>query len=427
MQYTKKTLKNGLRYIMAPMKDTETACVLVMTGVGSRHETKRLNGISHFLEHMFFKGTQKRPTPFSVVKEFDEIGAEYNAFTGKEYTGYYAKADAQHVEKTLDLIADMFLGSKIDAEEIERERGAILQEISMYEDMPRRRVAEFFEQNLYGDTPLGRDIAGPKENIQRFARREFLAYMRKGYTAQNIVVGIAGNIDTKKLEQEIRKRFAHIPSGKSIVYKGVRERQTSPQTFRHFKKTDQTHFIFGARSFGRNHKDRYILSVLATILGGGMSSRLFMEIREKRGLAYAVSIDAEAYHDVGYLGVQCGVEHGNLEKTLRVILEELKKIRTEGVSEEELVRAKEYMKGKMAMGLEGSDSVVEFLVQQETTRREIVLPEERRIHIDAVDAQEIKRVANEIFRSERMNLTVLGPHTERARGRWQKIMEEWAW
>lgn len=282
----------------------------------------------------------------------------------------------------------------------------------MYEDMPMRRVGEIFEQQLYGDTPLGWDIAGPKENIRKFKRADFIRYMRRGYVSENIVVGVAGKFDPKKIRQEIESQFLVLEKGKKPSFKKISEKQKTSSVLVQHKKTDQTHFVVGVRTFDRYHEDRYALAVLATILGGGMSSRLFMEIRENRGLAYSVHTGSEAYHDAGYIATQCGVEHKNLEKTLQVILDEYKKMTQTKVSEKELDKAKEYIKGKMAMGLEGSDDIVEYLVSQEITRNEIVLPEEKARRIDAVSAQDILRLSKKIFVSAQLNLTVIGPHTK---------------
>ena len=308
MKYKKFTLGNGLRVILAPMTETGTVTVLVMTGVGSRFESRKENGIAHFLEHMMFKGTEKRPTTLDISRELDSIGADYNAFTGKEYTGYYAKVEAHHWETALDVVSDMFLNAKIDQDEIERERGTIIQEINMYEDMPARKVAEIWEEHLYGDTPLGWDVAGPKENIKAFNRRDFVKYMERGYVGGNVVVGIAGNIDPKVLKREVEKRFEVVHAGVRPEFKKVSDKQSEPGVRIHKKKTDQTHFLLGVRGYDMYHPDRFALGILSVILGGGMSSRLFIEVRERRGLAYRVRTETESFHDAGYLATQCGVE-----------------------------------------------------------------------------------------------------------------------
>lgn len=410
MHYEKLTLKNGLRVILAPMKETQTVTMLVMTGVGSRYETRRENGLAHFLEHMFFKGTKRRPTTLDISKELDGIGAIYNAFTGKEYTGYYAKVEAHHWLTAVDVISDLFLNAKLEQAEIDRERGTILQEIDMYEDRPSSRVGEVFEELLYGDHPVGWRILGPKENIQRFKRADFMKYLRRGYVAENIVVGVSGNIDSKRVKEELEARFSEVASAKKLEFKRVKEKQSKPALAVRHKKTDQTHVVVGFRAFDAFHPDRYALSVLATILGGGMSSRLFVEVRERRGLAYDVHTGTDLYHDAGYIATQCGVEHGNLEKTVRVILDEHRKIAEGEVTEEEVRRAKEYIKGKMAMGFEGSDDVIEYLVSQEVLRDEIVSIRAKMDLVEKVTLDDVSRVAREVFRNDRLNMAVIGPH-----------------
>lgn len=409
MKFQKHTLKNGLRILLAPMQETGTATVIVMTGVGSRYETRAENGLAHFLEHMFFKGTEKRPTAMDISKELDAIGAEYNAYTGKDRTAYYAKVEAHHWETALDVVSDLFLNAKIEQEEIDRERGPILQELSMIEDQAPRHIHDLWELHLYGDHPLGWEIIGPKENLRRFMRKDFIKYLDRGYVAENVVVGVAGNIDPKKVKKEIEKHFAGIRTGKKPTFKKIIEKQSQPSIFVRNRKIDQTSLLLGVRTYDMYHKDRYVLSLLSVILGGGMSSRLFMAVRERRGLAYHVSTSADSHYDAGYLTTYAGVEHANLEKTVTVILDEYKKIATEKVDAEELKKAKEYIKGKMAMGLEGSDDVVEYLVTQETIRGEITLPKEKAKMIDKVTADDVLRVAKDIFVNKKLNLAVIGP------------------
>ena len=415
MKYEKITLKNGLRVILAPMKETETATVFVMTGVGSRFESRKENGLAHFLEHMFFKGTEKRPATMDISRELDAIGAEYNAFTGKEYTGYFAKADKKHWMTALDVVSDIFLHAKIEQEEIDRERGTILQEINMYEDMPMRHIGDLWEQHLYGDTPLGWSILGPKDNIKTFKRKDFIKYLSRGYVAKNVVVGVAGNINEKKVLEAIKARFDGMREGARPTYKAMREKQSVPEIRLEQKKTDQTHMLLGVRAYPMEHKDHYAVAVLSTILGGGMSSRLFMSVRERRGLAYSVHTGGDTYYDAGYVATQCGVEHKNLEETIRVILDEYKLIATVLVPKEELSKAKEFIKGKMAMSLEGSDQVVEYLVSQEILRNKIDMPHDKMKQVDAVTAEDVLRVAKDIFVNKKLNLVVIGPHTAKAK------------
>ncbi|HCJ45483.1 MAG: insulinase family protein [Candidatus Moranbacteria bacterium] len=410
MKFKKHTLKNGLRIVLAPMHETETVTVMVMTGVGSRYETRAENGLAHFLEHMFFKGTEKRPTAMDISRELDAIGAEYNAYTGKDRTAYYAKVEARHWETALDVVSDIFLHAKLEQEEIDRERGPITQELNMYEDTPMRHISDLWEMHLYGDHPLGWEIIGTKENIKGFQRKDFIKYLNRGYTASNVVIGVAGKMDEVKMKKEILKRFKNIRTGKKPVFKKIFEKQTVPGVFLQHKKTDQTHMLLGVRTYPMNHKDKYVLSVIATLLGGGMSSRLFMAVRERRGLAYSVHTSGENYYDAGYLATQCGVEHENLEKTIAVILDEYKRMTVEKVDAEELLKAKEYIKGKMAMGFEGSDDVVEYVITQETLYGKITTLEEKRKAIDKVTANDVIRVAKDIFQNKKLNLAIIGPH-----------------
>ncbi|QQS61624.1 MAG: insulinase family protein [Candidatus Moraniibacteriota bacterium] len=415
MHYEKRILKNGLRVILAPVKEAPTATVLILTGTGSRYETKENNGISHFLEHLFFKGTQKRPTTLDIATELDSIGGLYNAFTGKDRTGYWAKTSSENVHTALDIMSDVFLNAKFEAKEINKERGAIIQEMRMYEDMPGRRVEEIFENLLYGDHPLGWDIVGPEENIKNLKRSDFMSYLDEKYRAENIVVCVAGGFDQEKTFSYIEKNFSHIPNNFSRHFETIHDAQESPKLFIKNKKTDQTHFMVGVRTFDRFHKDRYALSLLSGILGGGMSSRLFIQVRERRGLAYRVSTGVEAYDDAGYLATYCGVEHKNLEKALQVILSEYKKIARNGVDAKELKKAKEHLKGSLAMGLESSDDIASFLADQEILRSEITLPDTIVKRVDRVKMEDIKLVAREIFKSDRLNFSAIGPDIEEAK------------
>jgi len=413
MKFKKHTLKNGLRIVLAPMHETETVTVMVMTGVGSRYETQKENGLAHFLEHMFFKGTEKRPTAMDISKELDAVGAEYNAYTGKDRTAYYAKVEARHWEVALDVVSDIFLNAKLDQEEIDRERGPITQELNMYEDMPMRHIGDVWEEHLYGDHPLGWEIIGTKENINGFQRKDFIKYLNRGYVAGNVIIGVAGKMDEVQMKKEILKRFKNIRTGEKPTFKKIIEKQTASSILLQHKKTDQTHMLLGVRTYAMDHKDRYVLSIIATILGGGMSSRLFMAVRERRGLAYSVHTSGESYHDAGYLATQCGVEHENLEKTITVILDEYRRMTVEKVDDEELLKAKEYIKGKMAMGFEGSDDVVEYVVTQETIYGKITTIEEKRKYIDKVTSEDVMRVAKDIFQNKKLNLVVIGPHAHK--------------
>jgi len=412
MHYKKTTLKNGLRIITVPMKDTQTATIAVMVGVGSRYEAKKEAGLTHFIEHMFFKGTQKRPTALAISEELDAIGGEFNAFTSKDRTFYYAKADAKHLEIALDVISDMYLNSKLEQEEIEREKGTIIQELNMYEDTPMRMVGDIFEGLLYPGNALGLDIVGNKKTIQSFNRKDFLNYMKIFYVANDTVVCVAGKIQEQRIIERIKKVFAGMNKGKKPHAKKVIENQKGAKVKIKFKKTDQTHLIIGNRAYHENHKDRFALSLLSIILGGNMSSRLFIEVRERRGLAYSVRTGVDSFRECGYIATQAGVEHENLEKTVEVILSEYKKISTEITGEKELQKAKDFVKGKGVMGFEASDEVMMFFIEQEMKKEKIMTLPEIFAKIDKVTADDILRVAKDVFRENTLNLAVIGPHRD---------------
>lgn len=412
MKYRKTTLKNGLRILTVPMEGTQTATVMVMVGVGSRYESEKQAGISHFIEHMLFKGTTKRPTAQSISEELDGIGGEFNAFTSKDKTAYYAKVDGRHIDKALEVIADIFLNSKLEQVEIDRERGPILQELSMYEDDPRRSVGEEFEKLLYGEHQMGRNIVGYKEIIKSVSRKDFAAYMKKYYVANETVVCVSGKFNEKEIVKQIQAYFAKLEKGLEAKFKKVFDKQTDPGVHLKFKKTDQTHLILGARAYHQNHKDRWALSLLSVILGGNMSSRLFIEVRERRGLAYFVSTSVDTYQDCGYIGTQAGIEHKNLAEAVEVILSEYRKIATQEVSEKELQKAKDYIKGRSVMGFEASDDVAMFFIDQEMHKEKILSPKEVFAKIDAVTAGDILRVAKDIFKQEKINLAIVGPHKD---------------
>ena len=412
MNYKKTNLKNGLRIITVPMAETQTVTVVVMVGVGSRYESEKEAGLSHFIEHMFFKGTQKRPTALSISEELDAIGGEFNAFTSKDSTGYYVKVDAKHINTALDVVSDMYLNSKIDEAEIKKERGTIVQELNMYEDMPMRNVGDVFENLLYPETSLGRDIVGYKKTIESFRRADFLKYMRRFYLANDTVICVAGKFDEQKIANQIKKYFQEMPDGKKPELKKIKEAQKTPAIKIKFKKTDQTQLILGVRAYDQYSEKRFALSLLAIILGGNMSSWLFIEVREKRGLAYYVRTNTESFEECGYLATQAGVEHKNLTLALETIMGEYKKIATEKITEKELQKAKDYIKGKMVMGMEASDEVAMFFVGQELSRREILRREEIFQRIDAVTTEDILAVAKEIFQNKKLNLAIIGPHKD---------------
>lgn len=414
MDYNKIVLKNGLRVITVSMPQVESVTSMILVGAGSRYESKKTNGISHFLEHMVFKGTQKRPSALAISSVIDGIGADFNAATGKEETLFFIKSAQKHLSLSLDILTDIVLHSKISAEETEREKGVIIEEINMYEDTPMRRVNEYFEKLLYPDSSLGWDIAGDKETIKGIKRKDFLEYHHRLYFPENMVVIVAGGFKERQAQSLVEDYFIDL---KSKIKKPVSARQftqTKPEVFLKTKKTDQTHLVLGVRGNPLGHKDRYIEAILATILGGGMSSRLFIQVRERRGLAYYIRTEVEHYLDNGYLATAAGVDTKRAKKAIEVILEEYQKMsKLSQISQKELNKAKEFVKGRLILDLEDSRNVASLYGTQELLEGEIRTPKEMMAQIDKVTKEDVTRVAGEFFANQRLNLAIVGPFKEK--------------
>ena len=414
MQFSKKVLPNGLRVITVPMKDNPTVTVLVLVSTGSKYETKRVNGISHFLEHMCFKGTTKRPKAIDISKELDALGSQYNAFTAQEYTGYYAKSDARHFRQIFDVVSDVYLNSTFPDAEIEKEKGVIIEEINMYEDTPARHVQDLFMKLLYGDTPAGWNIAGEKENILKMKRDDFVTYKSKHYVPEATVMVVAGQVKEAEVMKEVKKIFGHIPKAKKDKKLKVVEKQDKPDVLVKYKKTDQTHFVLGVRSYDLFSKKNAILTVLGAILGGGMSSRLFQKLREEMGVGYYVRAYNDTYTDHGVFQISAGVDNKRIEEVIKAVLVECKKLRDEKVDEDELSKVKEYLIGNTKLSLEASDDIANFFGGQELLRGKMEDIEEKSKHIRKVTVKQVQELAKEIFTDKHLNLALIGPFTEKA-------------
>jgi predicted Zn-dependent peptidase len=405
-----KTLPNGLRIITLPLKNTRVATVLVLVKTGSKYEQKENSGISHFLEHMLFKGTEKRKTPLEVAEELDKVGGVYNAFTGEEYTGYYAKVNVDKFSLALDWVSDIYLNSLLPEKEMEKEKGVIKEEINMYFDNPMAHCELLFQELLYGDQPAGWNIAGTKETVSAITRKDLLTYMDSQYKAENTVVVVAGNIDPKKAEQEVEEAFSGIKTGTPLKVQPVVEDQKEPALLNFYKETDQTHIILGARAFNMFSEHRYTQEVIASILGGMMSSRLFSKIREEMGLAYYIKTDIDDNPDTGVLYTMAGVENSKTEQAVKAIMDEYKKISEEVVSEKELRKTKEHIKGRTAITLESSDSLAHFHAVNQLLENKTYTPEDVFKEVESVTKEQVQQVAKQIFQPKNLNLTVVGPH-----------------
>lgn len=407
------TLPNGLRLITIPMKGVESMTVMIGIGAGSRYETKETNGLSHFLEHMLFKGTEKRPTSLDIFSTLDSIGAEFNGGTEKEYTIYYVKANVAHQNLAFDILADIVLNSKLEAEKIEREKGVIIEEINMYEDTPLLKISEVFESLLYSPASLGWYIAGRKENVKAIKREDFVTYQKRLYYPGNIVVVKAGKVEEKEALNLTEKYFGHLKSqAKEEFHPYSYYNQNAPRVRLRRKKTNQSHFCLGMRAYPHSHPDRYVLRILSTILGGGLGSRMSIQVRERKGLAYYVRTSSVFYRDNGNLVTQAGVDVKKIDEAIKVILDEYWKVCQEKINSEELKNAKELLKGRLILSLEDSGTVAERYALQAILEEKIRDPQEIIEGIEKVSADDIQRVAKDIFAPERLNLAVIGPYND---------------
>jgi len=405
--YKKSILSNKVPVFTIPIKGAKATTALIMFKTGSRHETKENSGISHFLEHLFFKGTKKRPNTLMLSSEMDSLGGEYNAFTSKEYTGYWFKVANNKLAKALDILGDMLFNSLFNPEEIEREKGVIIEELNMYEDNPQMHIEDIFEMVLYGDTPAGRETIGTKENIRNFKREDFIKYLQTQYGAQSVYVVLAGAVkpSNKKL---VNKIFSEFKNNKQQTKEVVVENQKTPQLKISPKKTDQVALSLGVRTVAADHPDEFKLKLLSIILGGSMSSRLFINLRERNGLAYYVRTNAEFYSDSGYLTTQAGVPKEKTEAAIKIILAEYKKITTELVPAKELKRAKDMFQGRVLLQMEASDNLANWYARQAMYRKKMLTPGEMLKIIKNISAEQIRTVARQIFVNKKLNLALIG-------------------
>lgn len=409
MKYYKDVLDNGLRVITVPMKDSQSAIAMVTVEAGSHYESKEINGLSHFLEHMCFKGTSNR-TGEQINYELDSLGAESNAFTSDEYTGYYAKAHSRKVGKLLDIVSDMYLNPLFPEKDINIERGVIIEEINMYEDLPMRIVGNVWEELLYGDQPAGRTVLGPKENIKKLTRDDFVKYHQTHYIPQKTTVVVAGNIDRKTILKQVKEKFSSASQGKIVKKPKVKESQKTPAIKLSYKKSDQSHLIIGFRSFKLSDKRNTALDVASAILGKGMSSRLFKKMRDELGMCYYTRSYNGSTTDTGNFIVTAGVGNSRTQEAVSVIIDEFKKLRDGEISEKELKKAKEFIMGNIATNHETSDSWADFYGFQELLHQDIKTLKQIEKEIKAVTVKDIKKVLKQVIKNEKLNLAIVGPH-----------------
>ena len=414
--HQKSTLANGLRILTQTLPGTESITALVLVKAGSRWEDKNINGISHFLEHMFFKGAKKYANARAVSEAIDGVGGEFNAFTGKEYAGYYIKVAKTHADLALSVLADMMLHARFDQEEIEKERGVIMEEFNMYQDTPMYQVGWDFEGGLFGDQPLGWDEVGTRDVIAALQREDFVRYKEELYVPENMVLAMAGAIEHEAAKEMIERYFPmEMEKARREMKPYNQGVKGASQVTLKTKKTEQAHLVCGV--FGRPalHPDRYVLKVMASLLGGNMSSRMFQAVREDKGLAYYISSSEDSYLDTGTFYTRAGVNVDQIDLAIRAILEEYRKIASEEVSLEELTKAKEYLKGKLTLSLEDSETVAQLMAQHELLYDGVKTFDEVAAAIDAVTIADVRRVAGELFKPGAFHLAVIGPYEDKER------------
>lgn len=407
--FKKITFPSGLRLIIVPQKSTEAVTVFVLVGTGSKYESKKINGVSHFLEHLFFKGTKKRPSVIALAETLDKVGGIYNAFTAEEYTGYFAKVASAHFDLALDWVSDIYLNSLVRPVDVLKEKGVIIEEINMLFDNPMSYVGILWNKLLYGDQPAGWHIVGTKASVISIFQKDLWGYRNSQYLSSNTIVCVAGNVSPIQAKRKVAWYFAKIKRGQAKHKPPVREKQNQPACLLHQRKTDQTHLCLGTRGYNLFHPQRYVQEVLAMILGGMMSSRLFIEVRAKLGIAYYISTGADSDTDTGFLATQAGVDNKKVETAILTILKEYKKISQAKVSPAELKKAKDCLKGKSTLLLESSEARASFYGLQELLEKKILTPEEIYAKIDKINAADILKVAKDIFRPKKLNLALVGP------------------
>jgi predicted Zn-dependent peptidase len=410
--YQRETLSNGLRVLTAPLDHAQSVACYIMLAAGSRYEDESNRGIAHFAEHMFFKGTEKRPTARDLSMEVDKIGGEFNAFTSKEYTGYYIRCAGEQRDTALDVLVDMLRNSKFDAEELEREKGVIIEEMNMYFDTPRDYVSSMYEELVFGSNPLGWETLGTRETVSSASRETFTDYIGHWYNPPRIVVGVAGKIGDNLLPT--LEGLLGDMSGNGDDHPAPAQVERTPQPLVRVlrKDSDQANVCVGVPSYPLDHPDRYALQMLGTVLGTGMSSRLFLEVRERRGLAYYVFAYNSSYTDAGTLVAQAGVDLKRAEEAVKVIADEFRKLADEPVGEEELEKARALAKGRFVLQTESPNGLILFGLRREVLEGAAIEPEELLAGLDKVTAEDIQRVAQDIIRSSGLRMALIGPFDE---------------
>jgi predicted Zn-dependent peptidase len=410
--YKKFVLKNGMNVILAPKKDSQSLTLLVLYRVGSRYENIKIHhGVSHFIEHLMFKGTKKYPTTLDISKILDGIGAEYNAYTAKDLTGYFIKTNAEKLELVCDILSQMLYNSLFDVKEIEKEKGVIIEEIKMYEDQPMQYAEILFEEQIFSGNNLGPSIAGTIDSIKTMTREKIFDYFNSFYEPKNGVLVVSGKVDNK-VKEILNKYFVQERGAKKIFaqnFEPFKDTQKKKRILLNYRDTKQVHLALGVPAYSYSHPDLYALYILGIILGGNMSSRLFINVRERRGLCYYIKSQVDVYQDTGDLMIRAGLDRDKIKEAIEIIMSEFKKLKNEGIGDDELNNAKEYFKGRLILQLEDSFDLAEYYGRQFILTNEILTPQEKIQKIFAVTKDGVKKVANNLLKTEKLNLVMISP------------------
>ncbi len=407
-------LKNNLRVVTKLLPNTNSITVLILVRAGSRYEKLELNGISHFLEHMFFKGAEKYKNTKEVSEAIDSVGGDFNAFTGKEYAGYFVKVSADKYDVAINVLADMLIDARLDVQEIEKERGVILEEYNMYQDTPMYQIGWDFERLIYGDQPMGRDQIGTKELIKSVSQQDFLNYLNDLYTPDNTVIAIAGNFEEEKIIKDIENLFVFPNSreNKKLSFDPIQNLLSEKKVWLRNKKTEQAHIVIGFPGFAAKDERLYASKLLAVIMGGNMSSRLFLAVREAQGLAYYINANTDDYTDTGIWSVSAGVTVEKIDQAIKSTINEFKKVVKEGILADELEKAKSFLKGKMVLRLEDSEEYAHLIGKYALLQNQEIGVEDIIKKIDEVTLNDINQVAQELFKEDLMRMAVIGPYDD---------------
>lgn len=420
--FEKYKLDNGLTILLVPNPSSQAVIVDAFVKVGSRHEEERLGGISHFLEHLNFKGTKNYPSARRLSEAIDLVGGVFNANTGREHTQYYAQVSSKHIGLAFDVVTDLFLYPLFKPAEIEREKGVIIEEINMYLDAPSRHVLDLVEEGMWINHPFGRNIAGKPDNIRAVTKQDILYYRDRFYSPENTIVAVAGNFNEADVKKLVKKYWSNYKQVHPISQPEPASSAMQQRCIHQTKPTQQAHFALGFRAYPRDDDKNHALAILSAVLGGGMSSRLFTEIRERRGLAYYVTASDEAYQDTGIFMARAGVEISKMADALQVMVKELSKVKKTALPGRDLVKAKEYWKGRVALQLEDTESKLGWYLEQLAFSKKIEEPKQWLKRLDQVTAAEVKKVANEVLQKDRLTLAFVGPYDDKKKKGFEKII-----